>query len=216
MKNTAHLILVGLLVLLTGCRGMQSEEPPIHISPNMDRQEKFIGQQMNPLFENKMAMRAPVPGTIARGFLREDGAFYRGRTDEAGYVTAVPVDVTRDLLERGRERYNIYCTVCHGEAGDGQGIIMVGNGGAGYGYIPAPDFHADRFRVLPEGYYFEVITNGTATGTMPGYGTQIPVADRWAIVAYVRALQRSQNASGEDLPESEILRIEQERGIEIN
>ncbi len=216
MKNVALLISISILFVLTGCRGMQSDKSPVHISPNMDRQEKFIGQQMNPLFENTMSMRPPVPGTIARGFLREDNAFYRGVDNSNNYITSLPIATTREVLERGRERYDIYCTVCHGESGDGKGIIMVGNGGQGYGYIPAPNYHTERFREMADGYYFEIISNGTPAGTMPGYATQIPVADRWAIIAYIRALQKSQNAIGSDLPESEILRIERELGVEIN
>ena len=195
---------------------MHSEKSPIHINPNMDRQEKFIGQQANPMFENNMSMRAPVVGTIARGFLREDDGFYRGRDADGNYLAEMPIAITRDVLERGQERYTIYCAVCHGDAGDGKGIIMVGNGGAGYGYVPAPDYHTDRLRDMTDGQYYDVIANGTPAGTMPGYAQQIPVADRWAIIAYIRALQRSQNAAGEDLPQSELLRIERERGIDIN
>ena len=210
------IVLVLSVLLITGCRGSHSDKSPVHINPNMDRQPKFIGQQKNPLFENGMAMRPPVPGTIARGFLKEDTAFYRGQDENGNYIAAMPIAATREVLLRGRERYDIYCAVCHGESGDGKGIIMVGNDGKGYGYIPAPDYHTDRFREMADGYYFEIISNGTPAGTMPGYAQQIPVADRWAIVAYIRALQRSQNASGADLPESELLRIERERGITIN
>ena len=216
MKNFALLIAASGLLLFSGCRGMHSEKTPIHINPNMDRQEKFIGQQKNMLFENSMSMRQPVPGTIARGYLREDAAFFRGRDENGDFITDMPIAVTRDVLLRGQERYNIYCAVCHGESGDGKGIIMVGNGGKGYGYVPAPDYHTDRFREMANGYYYEIISNGTPSGTMPGYAQQIPVADRWAITAYIRALQRSQNAAGGDLPESELLRIERERGVNIN
>ena len=188
-----------LLLLLSGCRGKHSEKSPVHINPNMDRQEKFIGQQANALFENGMSMRPPVAGTVARGFLREDDAFFRGIDENGEYVAASPVPVTREVLLRGQERYDIYCTVCHGAAGDGKGIIMVGNGGKGYGYLPAPNYHTERFYEMTDGYIYEIISNGTPAGTMPGYAQQIPVADRWAIVAYVRALQRSQNASSDDL-----------------
>ena len=198
------------LVVLTGCRGMESERPPIHISPNMDNQEKFVGQEPNPFFEDGRAMRPPVPGTIARGFLREDTRFYEGRDASGAYVQAMPVAMTREVLERGRERYDIYCTVCHGMTGDGRGIIMVGNGGTGYGYVPAPDYHVDRLRDIEDGYLYDVITNGIRN--MPGYATQIPVADRWAIVAYIRALQRSQNADIADWPAAEQARIGQSGG----
>lgn len=216
MKNSVLTLVTLMLLLLTGCRGKHSEKSPIHINPNMDRQEKFDGQQANALFENGMAMRPPVAGTIARGFLREDDAFFLGRTENGDYVAESPIPFTRELLLRGQERYNIYCAVCHGESGDGKGIIMVGNGGKGYGYLPAPDYHTQRFYDMADGYIYEIIANGTPAGTMPGYAQQIPVADRWAIVAYIRALQRSQNASGDDLPESERSRIERENGISIN
>jgi mono/diheme cytochrome c family protein len=197
-------LLVGLLAL-AGCRGMESSKPPIHISPNMDRQEKFIGQQENSLFEDRMAMRPPVAGTVARGFLREDSRFYQGREADGRLVADLPVPTTSALLSRGQERFNIYCAVCHGQAGDGKGILMVGNGGAGYGYVPAPDFHVDRLRAIEDGHLYDVITNGIRN--MPSYATQIPVADRWAIVAYVRALQRSQYAPATDVPAGEMGRL---------
>ncbi len=197
---------VASLLVLVGCRGTESSKPPIHINPNMDRQEKFIGQQENRFFENRMAMRPPVPGTVARGFLREDSRFYYGREASGALVTELPLPATADLLARGQNRYNIYCAVCHGQAGDGKGIIMVGNGGAGYGYVPAPDFHVDRLRTIEDGHIYDVITNGIRN--MPAYAPQIPVADRWAIVAYVRALQRSQNAPATDVPQSELSRLQ--------
>ena len=209
MKRIALPLLTSLLLLLTGCRGMQSDKSPIHINPNMDRQPKFIGQQKNTIFENTMSMRPPVAGTVARGFLREDQAFFRGMDANGEPVATMPIPVTRDVLLRGQERYDIYCTVCHGASGDGRGIIMVGNDGKGYGYVPAPNYHTERFFEMADGHYFDIISNGTPTGTMPGYATQIPVADRWAIVAYIRALQRSQNAAGSDLPESELQRLQQ-------
>ncbi len=209
MKRIALPLLTSLLLLLTGCRGMQSDKSPIHINPNMDRQPKFIGQQKNTMFENTMSMRPPVAGTVARGFLHEDQAFFRGMDANGEPVATMPIPVTRDVLLRGQERYDIYCTVCHGASGDGRGIIMVGNDGKGYGYVPAPNYHTERFFEMADGHYFDIISNGTPTGTMPGYATQIPVADRWAIVAYIRALQRSQNAAGSDLPESELQRLQQ-------
>jgi len=210
-----RLILASVLVgafLLGGCRGMESDRPPIHPNLNMDMQNKFDPQEANPLFADNMAMRKPPSGTVARGLLRDDTRYYAGRTEDGEYVEQMPVPVTRALLERGQERYDIYCTVCHGEAGDGQGIIMTGTStvtGQGYGYTPAPSYHdpAVRQRMAADGYVYDVIANGIRT--MPGYAQQIPVADRWAIVAYVRALQRSQNASESDVPESVRTRIQQ-------
>lgn len=193
-------LIVALLVggVLAGCRGMESDEPPVHPNPNMDWQEKFEAQETNPLFADNASMRTPPSGTVARGLLKSDSRFYAGRTEAGEYVEQAPVPVNRTLLERGQERYNIYCSVCHGEAGDGNGIIMTGD----YSYTPAPSFHSEavRERMAADGYVFDVISNGIRT--MPGYAQQIPVSDRWAIVAYVRALQRSQNASEGDVPES--------------
>lgn len=195
--------LLGLALLLTGCRGMESEAPPIHPNLNMDFQERFDPQEANPFFANNMAMRTPVPGTVARGLLRDDVPFYQGRTEAGAYVAQMPVPITRELLVRGRERYDIYCAMCHGKAGDGQGIIMTG----GYGYTPAPTYHDERLRGVADGYLYDVITNGVRN--MPAYAQQVPVADRWAIVAYIRALQRSQHAAEGDIPASELASIRQ-------
>ena len=125
-------LLLGIAVLLGGCRGSLKEDPPIHINPNMDAMERFEAQEANPFFEDGRAMRSPVPGTVARGMLREDVAFHTGRNADGGYVQVMPVEYTVDFANRGRERYDIYCSVCHGVAGDGQGIVMTG----GYGFVP--------------------------------------------------------------------------------
>lgn len=187
-------LLVGAL-LLGGCRGMESDRAPIHPNLNMDMQNRFDAQEANPFFADNAAMRRPPAGTIARGLLKEDTRYYAGRTEDGEYVDRMPVPVTRALVERGRDRYDIYCAVCHGGAGDGEGIIMRGD----YGYTPAPSFHEERLLEESDGYLYDVITNGVRT--MPSYAHQVPVADRWAIVAYVRALQRSQNADEADVPE---------------
>ena len=181
-------------VLVTGCRGNLSGRPPVHVSPNMDWQERLDPQERFTFFADGRAMRPPVPGTVARGFLREDSRFYLGREADGSFVERIPVEMTRDLLERGRDRYTIFCSMCHGDAGDGQGIIMTG----GYGFVPAPSYHSDALRARSDGYLYDVLTNGVRT--MPGYGQQVPVADRWAIVAYLRALQRSQWADEGDVP----------------
>lgn len=187
---------VVVLVLLAGCRGAQHDQPPIHPNLNMDFQERFDPQEPNLFFADKRSMRPTVPGTIPRGFLREDRGFYEGRSGDGSLVSNNPIPVTRALLERGRERYNIYCTPCHGASGDGQGIVTTG----GYGYTPAPTYHSEFMRAQPDGHFFDVITNGIRT--MPPYASQVSVADRWAIVAYIRALQRSQSAPLDDVPAS--------------
>jgi mono/diheme cytochrome c family protein len=192
---------------LAGCRGMTSDAPPIHPNLNMDFQEKFEEQEANPFFADGAAMRPPVPGTVARGRLRTtaNAPFQLGRTAGGSYVGRIPVPVTLALLQRGQERYAIFCSPCHGIAGDGKGIVMVGNGGQGYGYTPAPSYHSDYLRGVEDGYVYEVITNGVRS--MPSYAHEMPPADRWAIVAYVRALQRSQAASSADVPEPERQRL---------
>lgn len=159
----------------------------------MDFQNRYNAQEVNSFFDNNMAMRPPVEGTIARGHLKQDDAYYQGLDEGGNLVEEIPMEVTRDFLYRGKERYDIYCSVCHGAVGDGRGVIMTGQ----YGYVPAPSFHTELIREMPDGHFFSAITNGIRT--MPSYATQIKVEDRWAIVAYIRALQRSQN-----VPESEM------------
>jgi len=188
-------LLFGLL--LGACRGSSSSEPPIEITPNMDAQEKFEAQERNIFFADARAMRAPVEGTVARGRLREDAALYEGKLDNGDFVTQNPLPITTEFMARGRDRYEVFCAVCHGSVGDGNGIIMTGN----YGFVPAPTYHADAMREQQEGYLFDVITNGVRT--MPSYASQISVEDSWAIVAYVRALQRSQYARTADVPVNE-------------
>lgn len=185
---------VALLLAVAGCRGTVSEKPPVHPVLNMDFQEKYEAQEANDFFADNRAMRTPVAGTVARGFLREDTEFYMGRSANGALVAKNPLPITPDLLSRGQERFNIYCAPCHGEAGDGQGIISTG----GYGLVPATSYHDDRLRAIEDGHFFDVITHGIRT--MQAYGYQIKPHDRWAIVAYIRALQRSQNASVSDVP----------------
>lgn len=205
------LSLAVMALVLTGCRGMESENTPVHPNQDMDYQERFNAQDANPFFADNAAMRKPVSGTVARGLLRENSALYTGRNDDGVLVDSNPIEISRAVVQRGKERYEIYCSVCHGIAGDGEGIIMTGD----YGYTPAPTFHADRLRnEEPDGHLYDVITNGVRS--MPGYASQIAVQDRWAIVSYIRALQRSQNAGEEDLPESALRQIEQGESANIS
>lgn len=197
-------------MLLAGCRGRQSESPPIHPHLAMDFQEKFDPQAYNPLFEDKAVQRKPPTGTVARGQLRANSALYEGRNDNGEYIESIPLSVNRAMLERGQDRYNVYCAPCHGKSGKGNGIIMQGD----YGYTPASSYHVERLRKVTDGYLYDVIANGVRN--MPAYAQQIPVKDRWAIVAYVRALQRSQYAKPENLPESVRKRIEAETGRDVS
>ena len=200
------LALATLAVALGGCRGMTSEAPPIHPNLNMDYVQRFEAQEPNPFFADGAAMREPVPGTVARGRLKtaENAPFHYGRTADGAYVADIPVEVTPELVVRGQNRYDIYCTPCHGQAGDGRGIVAVGNGGLGYGF-QVPSYHTETLRARPDGYVYDVIQNGV--NTMPSYGHEIPPSDRWAIVAYIRALQRSQEATAADVPERERERL---------
>ncbi|MBD3224780.1 MAG: cytochrome c [Caldithrix sp.] len=193
MQYNVLIVFLVSLIVLNGCyRGRPSEDPPIHVNPNMDWQPKYEPQEESAFFEDGSAMRMPVPGTIARGELRENSTYYRGKNEQGEYVDEIPVPVTMNLLQRGRERYDIYCATCHSRVGDGNGIVVQ------RGYPPAPSFHQDYIREYPDGQIYDVISNGIRN--MPGYKHQIPVNDRWAIVSYFRALQRSQYAEKNDVP----------------
>ena len=194
MKTLIKISIISIAILVqTGCyRGRPSEDPPIHVNQNMDSQQKYKAQAKSEFFEDGLSMRQPPAGTVARGDLREDDAYYHGKNSDGSLVNKMPVEINMNLLHRGRERYNIYCAPCHDQTGAGQGIVIK------KGFLPPPSFHLDRLRESPDGHFFDVITNGIRN--MPQYKQQIPVADRWAIVAYIRALQRSQNASPADVP----------------
>ena len=186
-------ILLIALVVVPGCsRGRTSGRTPIHLNPDMDNQPRYEAQASSEFFENGAVMQDPVPGTVAQGFLRDDDALYRGVNSEGEFLKVAPVYFTEQRLRRGEERFNIYCSPCHSRIGDGRGIMV------NRGYVPPPSFHTDRIRKMPDGQIFDVITNGVRN--MPSYRNQIPPDDRWSIVAYLRVLQRAQNASIEDIP----------------
>jgi len=161
---------------------------------DMRDQPRYETYEASDFFGDGQAARPVVAGTVARGQLREDEAFYRGKDGEK-LVKDIPLEVDRALLERGQERFNIFCVNCHGLAGDGDGMIVR------RGFNRPPSYHSERLRSAPVGHYFDVMTNGF--GAMPRFAPQIEPRDRWAIIAYVRALQRSQNAKLDDVPESE-------------
>jgi len=169
-----------LAVAGLGCRGMTSSRPPIHVNPNMDSQPKYLPQAESAFFYDGATMREPVPGTIARGELREDRAFFEG-DDEAGEdVVHSPVETTEAVLARGADRYGIYCAPCHDPRGTGKGILAQQG-------LPTTSFHIQRLHDAADGYIFEVITDGR--GLMPSYRWPLSPADRWAIIAHVRQLQ---------------------------
>jgi cytochrome c5 len=194
MKRRAILFAGLLLELLAGagCRGQTSSEPPIVVLRDMFLQDRYNPQAESQLFLDGRAMRKPVLGTIPRE--REiDPEIGQGRLpDDSGYVADVPQAVAqrlggaRAMIERGLERYDIYCRPCHDGTGAGRGAVITRAN-----WQPAPPtFHQDRIRQMPDGQLFATITHGIRT--MPSYGAHIPVNDRWAIVSYVRALQLSQ------------------------
>lgn len=169
------------LMLIAGCRQDMQDQP------------KYIPLRPSSFFADGRSERPLVEGTVARGHLNDDTAFFTGKTDGKP-VDAFPLPVTRAVLDRGQERYNIYCSPCHDRLGNGHGMIAQ----RGFNHPPPQSYHIDRLRQAPVGYFFDVITNGL--GAMPDYAAQIEPRDRWAIVAYVRVLQLSQHASLDDVP----------------
>ena len=210
LRTTLRVSGLAALVLaagaLSGCRGMKSGKPPVHPNLNMDFAQRLEAQEPNAFFADNAAQREPVAGTVRRGQLQTtaNAPFYYGRTADGSLVQNIPIEVTGDLLARGQERFGIYCTPCHGLAGDGRGIVAVGNGGQGYGFA-VPSYHTEGLRARPDGYIYDVILNGV--NTMPSYGHEMAPVDRWAVVAYVRALQLSQDAPAEDVPATERERL---------
>lgn len=199
IKNYFLLTLVCLVAV--GCRYDMQDQP------------RYKALKKNDFFKDGKAMRELSEGTVPRGFLREDKAFYTGKseagqnttpapaaspatdsagntlvTDFSGFVSEFPVPVTKELIDRGEQRYKVFCIVCHGPVGNGDGMIVR------RGFSKPPTFNDDRLRNAPVGHFFSVITNGQ--GKMNSYASQVPVADRWAIVSYIRTLQISQNPNG--------------------
>ena len=177
--GAAAILGCAVVVFAAGCRQDMHDTP---------RYEAF---EASTQFADGRAARIPPAGTVARGLLREDEALYTGKV-EGQAIDRVPFALSHDDLRRGRERYTIYCTPCHGQLGDGNGMVVQ------RGLRQAASYHQDRLRQERIGYFFDVITNGF--GAMQGYAEQVPVRDRWLIAAYIRALQYSQNASVNDVP----------------
>lgn len=198
-KKTAFSLLIVVFCLISvGCRYDMQDQP------------RYEPYQQSDFFADQKAMRDLPEGTVARGQLRENKAFWTGKkenadpnvqvettTDATGNtlvssfpndIEKIPFTVTDEVLNRGEERYNVFCVVCHGAVGKGDGMIVR------RGYPQPPTYHDDRLRNAPDGHFFDVMTNGW--GKMNSYASQIPAADRWAIVAYIRALQISQNPNG--------------------
>jgi mono/diheme cytochrome c family protein len=190
------------LALIARKRASFTEKPRVHLVQDMDNQPRHFAQAPNPLFADGRAMRLPVEGTVARGELRAEALYERGRDEEA-WLRGLPegMELSEELLRRGQQRYNVFCTPCHGMTGEGDGMVARRADRLQEGtWVPPSSLHTDLVRGRPEGHLFNTITHGIRS--MPGYGPQIPVEDRWAVVAYLRALQLSQNARPEDVPES--------------
>lgn len=186
------------LALIARARVSNSPLPRLHLVPDMDSQAKFKPQAANPMFADTRAARPPVAGTVARGGLEAGGAFATGRTRDE-WVSAFPMPLTEPLLRRGQERYGIHCAPCHGLSGYGDGPVSVRADRLQEGtWTPPTSMHAEPALSRPVGHLYNTIANGIRN--MPAYGAQVPVEDRWAIVAYVRALQRSQHAAVADVP----------------
>ncbi len=213
--------LVGIVVLclafipplwIAKDRGTKSDVPRVHPVTDMDFQPKFNTQAETSLFADARTMRPPVPGTIARGQLNDDEHFYRGLSGSefAGTFPEQAGPIDRAMIARGRERFNVYCATCHGLAGDGDGItskraLARADSPA---WRPPLSLHSQAVLEQPIGKIFHTISNGVdrqndGNLSMPAYGSQIPPRDRWAIVLYVLALQRSRNAKLDDLPVTE-------------
>ncbi len=175
----------GAGLLLSAVLGMAGCRIDMHVQP------KLLPLSQSDFFEDGRGSRSLMPGTIARGQLREDTYLYTGMINgKPGDM--LPFPATREVLERGRERFNIYCAPCHSRLGDGNGMIVQ------RGFRRPPSYHTPQLRGAPLGHFYDVITNGF--GAMPDYAAQVPVNDRWAIAAYIRVLQLSQNATAADIP----------------
>lgn len=174
------LLAVLALPALAGCRQDMHDNP------------RYEPLEASRVHADGAASRQLVEGTVARGHLNDDDLLYTGLMADGMPATEFPFAVTREVLDRGQDRFNIYCAPCHSQVGDGRGMVVQ------RGYRQPPTFHDDRLRAVPPGYMFDVITNGF--GVMPDYRAQIAVRDRWAIVAYVKALQLSQQATEADVP----------------
>jgi mono/diheme cytochrome c family protein len=213
------LFLVGLLAV-AGFRGQKSEKPPIEIFPDMDHQPKVKAQVPSEFFADGRGNRQPVPGTVPLGYeapvskenpFPDEGKYrmvrYSSGTDYLNtgrfgdqWGTGIPMPVTAELMQRGQDRYTIFCGVCHGASGGGNGVA------GQYGLVAIANLHQDRLRDMADGEIYNTITMGK--NTMLGYGSKIPVDDRWAIVAYVRALQAAQTATINDVPPEERTKLE--------
>ena len=202
----ATLFAFSVIAVVAGaaCRGQTSDEPPVVLERNMYDTERYNPESYSAFFLDHRTMRSPVEGTVARDRYEDDPETATGLVaDKSSYVLTIPQGVVmrggglEKILERGQERFGIYCSPCHGLTGDGKGMVTCKRDKPtdpceSRGFPPLPSYQDPRIRHMPDGQLFATITHGVRT--MPAYGAQVPIADRWAIVSYVRALQLSQMA----------------------
>jgi mono/diheme cytochrome c family protein len=181
---------VCVALLLLGCTQKMAQAP------------RYDPYSPSDFFSDGSSARPLPADTVAQGHLRDDTALFTGKDANGQDVTELPFPATREVLERGQSRFTVYCTPCHGYVGDGDGMIVQ------RGFSPPPSFHSDTLRNAPVGHFFDVMSNGL--GPMPSYASQIAVPDRWAIVAYIRALQLSQHATLDDVPPDQRAALEQQ------
>jgi mono/diheme cytochrome c family protein len=172
-----------LMLAAAGCR------------PDMYNQPRYKTYAADDFFRDGASARPLPPHTVARGHADLDTEYFEGKTDDGKLVEAFPQPVTPAMLERGRERFDIYCSVCHGRTGEANGMIVQ------RGFPAPPSYHTERLRTAPVGHFYDVITNGY--GVMYSYAARVEPSDRWAIAAYIRALQLAQNAKLDDVPDAE-------------
>jgi mono/diheme cytochrome c family protein len=187
-------LLAAAVLMLAGCR------------EDMQNQPYYRPLRENTFYADKRSARPIIAGTVARGHLDADTYFYTGKvgSNDGDYL---PFPVTAEIMARGQQRFNIYCSPCHSELGDGNGMIVQ------RGFKRPPSYHIDRLRRAPIGYFFDVMTNGF--GAMPDYSQQVTPEDRWAIAAYIRALQLSQHATEADVPTGEQIASTPPAGVVI-
>ena len=187
---------------LTACRGQVSARAPRHLFDDMDWQPKYRPEATSAFFADGRAMRVPLENTVAQGELHEDLAKFTGHTASGDYSVTLPWPADAAHVQRGQERFAIYCSPCHDRAGSGHGAVVA------RGFPPPVDLASTRVLGLPDGQLFETVTKGVRN--MPSYAAQIPVEDRWAIVLWLRVLQRARHGSLADVPDAERAKLSAE------
>lgn len=193
--------LAAAMLSFAGCRGQRSPEPPVHLNPNMDSQPRYDAQAESAFFADSRTMRTPPKGTVSAGHLHEDPAVELGVDANGDHLTYIPIEVDEALLDRGQNRYNIYCMPCHDPLGTGNGMV------ARRWPIPLPNFHDQaRMGAVTDGQIYSAILNGFST--MPSYRAQLrDPRDRWAVVAWVRTLQRAREATESEVPADKLAQL---------